>query len=94
MAFMLDGDGRLKGIATVKQVELSLEKGMTRAEETVQENFVRCALDTTLEQCLQLVAEGDAPVAVLDKEQRLLGVITRPALIVALQSGDGANDGK
>jgi len=41
-----------------------------------------------VEQILPLVAEGNIPVAVLDEEQRLLGVITRPALIQAMYSGN------
>jgi len=36
-----------------------------------------------------LFAEGNIPVAVLDEEQHLLGVVTRSALIGAMQSGNG-----
>jgi len=32
------------------------------------------------------------PVAVLDKEQRLLGIITRPSMIRAMYSGNGDSD--
>ena len=94
LTFVCDNSGVLRGILTREQASVASRIKSTKAGETASQEFPSTAPDTPLEKCLQLVAEGDAPVAVLDKEQRLLGVITRPALILALQSGDGANDGK
>ena len=94
LTFVIDNSGVLRGTLTREQASVASRIKSTKAGETASQEFPSTAPDTPLEKCLQLVAEGDAPVAVLDKEHRLLGVINRPALIVALQSGDGANDGK
>jgi len=89
VAFVVDADGRLKGIITMEQAITAARNGQTRAEEVAQQEFPATSPDTPVEQILPLVAEGNVPVAVLDEEQRLLGVITRPAVIAAMQSDDG-----
>jgi len=93
VAFVIDGDGRLKGITTMKQAITAARKGPVRAGEMAQQEFPSTSPDTPLEESLHLVAEGNIPVAVLDDEQRLLGVITRPALIQAMQSSDSNGGG-
>ena len=90
VAFVVDADGRLKGIVTMEQAITAARNGLTKAEEAAQQGFPFTSPDTPVEQCLHLVAEGNVPVAVLDKEQRLLGVVTRPALIHTVYSGDQA----
>ncbi|MBA7638774.1 Glycine betaine transport ATP-binding protein OpuAA [subsurface metagenome] len=88
LAFVVDADGRLKGIVTMEQAITAARNGLTRPEEAAQQGFPFTSPDTPLEQCLHLVTEGNVPVAVLDEEQRLLGVVTRPALIHAMYSGN------
>ncbi len=90
VAFVVDADGRLKGIVTMEQAITAARNGLTKAEEAAQQGFPFTSPDTPVEQCLHLVAEGNVPVAVLDEEQRLLGVVTRPALIHTVYSGDQA----
>jgi len=90
VAFVVDADIRLKGIVTMEQAITRARNGLTKAGEAAQPGFLFASPDTPLEECLPLVAEGNVPVAVLDKEQHLLGIITRPALIHALQSDNEA----
>jgi len=89
VSFVADADGRLKGIVTMEQAITGARNGLTEAGKAAQQGYPSTSPDTPLEECLPLVAEGNVPVAVLDKEQRLLGVITRPVLIQALQSDNG-----
>ena len=93
VAFVIDGGGRLKGITTMEHAEVSLKSGLKKAGEAAQQEYTSTSPDTLLEQILSLVAEDDTPVAVLGEQKRLLGVITRQALIGAMQSGDNANNG-
>ena len=60
----------------------------------LQTEFPRAASDTSLSECLPLVAEGEIPLCILDDNGHLLGVITRIDLINAMQSdsGDGDNN--
>lgn len=88
VAFVVDADSRLKGIVTMERAIVAARSGLTRAEEATQQGFPFTSPDTPVEQCLHLVAEGNVPVAVLDEEQRLHGVVTRLALIHAMYSGD------
>ncbi len=90
VAFVVDGDGRLKGITTMEQAEVSLKNGVQKAGEAAQPEFSSTSPHTPLEQCLPLVAEGNVPVAVLDEEERLKGVVTRSALINAMYSDNEA----
>ncbi len=62
-------------------------------ESFAQQEYPSTSPDTPVEQVLPLVAEGNLPVAVLDEERRLLGVVTRSALIEAMQLGNGNNNG-
>ena len=89
VAFVVEADGRLKGIVTMEQAITGARNGLTKAGEVAEQAFIFTSPDTPVEECLPLVAEGNVPVAVLDKEQRLLGVITRPTLIHALQLDSG-----
>jgi glycine betaine/proline transport system ATP-binding protein len=91
VAFVVDANGKLEGIVTMEQAIAAARNGSTKAGEVAQRGSSFISIDTPLEQCLPLVAEGNVPVAVLDEEQHLKGVITRSALIHAMCLDDGAN---
>jgi len=82
--FVVDNCGVLKGTLTMEQAVAEKDNGSIKVGEIASQEFPATSPDTPLEQCLQLVAEGDTPVAVMDKKQRLLGVITRPVLLKAV----------
>jgi len=92
VAFVIDGNGRLKGIITMERAEESAKEGVTQIEEILQTDLSTVPPSTRLDDCLALVAEGDIPVAVLGEGKRLLGVVTRPTLIEAMQSGNNSNE--
>jgi len=93
MAFVTNTDGGLKGTVTMEQAVAGAQNGLTRAGEVAQLEIHSVSPDTLLEECLRLVVENDAPVAVLDEEQRLLGIITGSALLQAIQSNGAAKGG-
>jgi len=99
VAFVVDTFGRrvLKGIVTMKEAITAARKGTVKAGDIAQQDFPSTAPEAALEESLHLVAEGNIPVAVLDEQQRLLGVISRQALIAAMHSdnsnGNGSNGG-
>ena len=86
MSFVVDTSGVLKGTLTMDQALATARKGSTKVGEIACQEFPVTPPNTQLDQCLQLVAEGDTPVAVTDEKQRLLGVITRPLVLKAVQS--------
>jgi len=86
MSFVVDTSGVLKGTLTMDQALATARKGSTKVGDIASREFPATPPNTQLDQCLQLVAEGDTPVAVTDDKQRLLGVITRPLVLKAVQS--------
>jgi len=91
VAFITHTKGRLKGTVTMEQAVAGAQNGLSRAGEVAQPEFSSVSPDALLEECLQLVAEDETPVAVLDEEQHLLGIITRLALLQAIRSDTGGN---
>ncbi len=95
VAFVAGADDRLKGIVTMEQAAAVIaRKKPAKAGEIAQKEFPSTSPDTPVEQILSLVAEGNIPVVVLDEKQRLLGIITRMALIQAMQSDTAETNGK
>ena len=72
----------------MEQAITAARNGVTRAEEIAQQELSSTSPDTSVEEILPLVAEGNIPVAVLDEEKHLLGVITRQVLIQAMYSSN------
>jgi glycine betaine/proline transport system ATP-binding protein len=91
VAFITHTRGRLKGTMTMEQAVAGAQNGLSRAGEVAQPEFSSVSPDALLEECLQLVAEDETPVAVLDEEQHLLGIITRLALLQAIRSDTAGN---
>ena len=90
--FIIDATGRVKGTLTLEDARAAVSDGLSRAGEVAQPEFASTSPDVSLEQCLNLVTEeGNIPIAVLDDERRLLGVVTQTALFGAIQS-DSTND--
>ncbi|UCC16562.1 MAG: glycine betaine/L-proline ABC transporter ATP-binding protein [Dehalococcoidales bacterium] len=86
IAFVTDNYGRMKGVVTAPQAEASLEEGIKTVDNILQTDFPQASSDTTLNECLPLIAEGDIPLLVLDDSRHLMGIITRKDMIEAMQS--------
>ncbi len=88
-AFVVNSDGVCEGVFTRQQAMDIKEIGTKKIGEIASREFPTTSPNAPLEQCLSLVAENDTPVAVLDKRQHLIGVVTRQALLKAVQSNSG-----
>ena len=92
--YIIDGTGRVEGTLTLEQAEAAVQEGLSKAGEAARSEFPSTSPNALLEQSLSLVAEeGNIPVAVLDEERHLLGVITRPALFGAILSNRTPDSG-
>ena len=81
----------MKGVITTPQAEASLEEGITKVDDIIETEFPEASSDTSLTECLPLIAEGDIPLCIVDDNKHLLGVVTRKDLIDALQAESGNN---
>ena len=86
VSFVTDNYGRMKGVVTAPQAEASIEDGLQKVDDILQTDFPQASSDTTLNECLPLIAEGEIPLLILDDSRHLLGIITRKDLIEAMQS--------
>ena len=91
-AFIVDAEGRLKGVLTLEQAEAALKEGIEEVKAAAQQEYLTAPPNATLEQCLPLVADDDISLAIIDKEEHLLGVVTRQAIIQAMQSDNGSKN--
>ena len=89
VAFVTDNFGRMKGVVTAPQAEASLEEGLKKVDDIMQNDFPSTSSDTSLSECLPLIAESEIPLLILDDSRHLLGVVTRKDLIDAMQSDTG-----
>jgi len=85
-AFIVDEDNKFKGCATLSQLQKAQKKGATRVGEAADVNASSVLPQTPLDDCLPLVAHHNTPLAVVDEEGHLVGVISRPRLIDAMQT--------
>ena len=90
-AFVVNSNGVCESVFTRQQAMDAKEGRSKKIGEVASREFPTTSPNAPLEQCLSLVAEDDTPVAVLDEEQHLVGVVTRPALLKAVQSNGGDN---
>ncbi len=92
-AFVSDSRGIGRGVLMLDQAEQMLKDGARSADEAADKDFPSTAPSTMLDQCLPLVTDGDVPLAIVDGGGRFLGVVTRQALVQAMQSGSGNGNG-
>jgi len=85
-AFIVNSSEVCEGAFTMKEAIAARENGAVKIGEVASREFPTISPDAMLEQCLPLISEGDMPVAALDKRRRLVGIITRTALLKAVQS--------
>jgi glycine betaine/proline transport system ATP-binding protein len=85
-AFIVSKDNKLEGIATLAQLQKAQKSGATRVSEAADNKFSSVVPQTPLDDCLPLVARTNTPLAVVDEDGKLIGVISRPRLIEAMQS--------
>ena len=92
-ALVTDSQGIGRGVLMLDRAQEMLKDGARSAGEAAHKDFPSAAPGTMLDQCLPLVAEGDVPLVIVDGEGRFVGVVTRPALVQAMQSSNGNGNG-
>ena len=81
--FVVDRERRLKGLVTLEDTLKAVRAGRGLAEIVTTE-VPTVALDTPLTEIISLIAGSPYPVAVVDDESRLRGLVFRGAILAAL----------
>ena len=83
--FVVDEDRRLMGLCEAEQVARLAERDERELRTVVQDGMPTVSRRTPLREVLPLfIDDADAPVAVVDEQNRLEGVVVRGALIAGL----------
>lgn len=83
MLLAIDRKRQLKGSLTAESAQKARAKGLT-LKEVIDKNVQKVHKDTLISDLFNLIHDSPAPLAVIDDEDRLLGVVIRGSVIGAL----------
>lgn len=92
--FVVDADNHLKGIVTVDQAIEAAKNGIDSLDSIVSWDFPTIHPDEKLAELIPIAAEAKTPIAVLDENKHLLGIIVRVSVLAGLVEAQevGANE--
>lgn len=85
MACVQGPEGHLLGVLSARRVEEALNEGLPTVASLIEAPLRTVAPTTTLESILPHAVASDAPIPVVDSDERLLGVVEQSAVLSALQ---------
>lgn len=85
--FAVDAHGVLQGVIRAKKLDQSIKEGKKNCKEIIEPNVPKTDVDTPLTDILPMMTESQEPIAVIDKENKLKGVIVIGSLLAGLSEG-------
>lgn len=82
--FVIDRERRLKGIVEVDSVNDAARQGKDSIADLIQTSYPQTGPDELLQNLFSLFENNSYPIAVLDEQQRLKGVVTKGAVLEQL----------
>jgi glycine betaine/proline transport system ATP-binding protein len=79
--FVTDSARRLIGVVDKQRISETLKSDLDSLKPITSKNYAFVLPDTSLEDLISEAAQTKVPIAVLDEDQRLLGVISRAQLL-------------
>ncbi|MYL23205.1 quaternary amine ABC transporter ATP-binding protein [Vreelandella massiliensis] len=87
--YVTDRDRKLMGLLEVDAASQAIEAGAESITDYLTQDFRRVAPDEPLHNLFAMFSEKSFPIAVVDEEQRLLGVVVKGAVLDELaRAGD------
>jgi glycine betaine/proline transport system ATP-binding protein len=80
-------DGKLAGMVTAVDASEALKKGEKTLENIMTQDFQRVSPDAQAIELFPVLAETSYPVAVVDEDDRLLGVVIKGSLLAGIVEG-------
>ncbi|MEV8267548.1 glycine betaine/L-proline ABC transporter ATP-binding protein [Microbacterium sp. NPDC076911] len=84
LVYVVGGGRRLLGVVHDRDVMRLVKKGITTLDSVIRTDYPVVAPDQVLSDLFESAVESDLPLAVVDDQQRLLGVVPRVTLLAAL----------
>lgn len=82
--FVVNRNNHLKGIITVDQAVKAVNDNQDELEPLIQKDIPKVSPDTTLNELIPIAAQARSPIAVIDEENILLGIIVRVSVLAGL----------
>jgi len=86
VAFIINSHAVVQGILTLEAAIQASRRGLVKIAEITQDNYTQTTPLTPVEEIIHVVVDSDIPVAVLDENKRLLGVVSRYSLNKAMET--------
>jgi len=86
--YVLDSDRKYKGIVTIDDAAEQKKKNVKSVDEIIRDDAGRTSPDTPVKHLLSDVLTSSYPVAVLDDEGRLTGIVDRASIISEVNLND------
>ncbi|WP_353808062.1 quaternary amine ABC transporter ATP-binding protein [Agromyces sp. SYSU T00194] len=84
VVYVVGGGRRLLGIVRDREVLKLVRDGVTSLDSAISDDYPVVGPDELLSELLGTSVESDLPIAVVDDQQRLVGVVPRVTLLAAL----------
>ncbi len=90
--YVVDSDRKYKGIVTIDDANDLMEKNVKDLSSIIRNDAGRTSPDTPIKQLLSMALSSTYPVAVLDEEELLLGIVNRASIISEVNLNDPEYD--
>jgi len=89
--FVVDSEHKLKGLVMMAGVAEAAERGEINIGSIIEADTAVTDTDTPIEQLVPMAVASSIPIAVIDQQGRLLGLVSRVSLLSNMAAG-GVND--
>ena len=83
-AYVIDDKMQLEGIITIDKAVEANSKGWQLNEIVIRDEVKTTSEDVSLDEILPIAAEAKFPIAVIDEEGQLSGIVTRASVLASL----------
>jgi len=89
--FVVDSEHKLKGLVMMADVAEAVHRGETNLNGIIKADPAVTEADRPIEQLIPMAVASDIPIAVVDQQKRLLGVVSRLSLLSHIGTSEVAD---
>jgi len=89
--FVVDSEHKLKGLVMMVDVAEAVHRGETNLNGIIKADPAVTEADRPIEQLIPMAVASDIPIAVVDQQKRLLGVVSRVSLLSHIGTSEVAD---
>ncbi|MEL7624212.1 MAG: glycine betaine/L-proline ABC transporter ATP-binding protein [Clostridiales bacterium] len=90
--FVTNKSGVLQGIVTIDRVSSLIKEGKEELESIIDKNIETVSLETLIDEIIPLFLNTGYPIAVVDEEKRLKGVVFKSTVLAGIAGEGGENN--